>query len=274
MFSSVTVEGDPKVFDAVEATPAYRSVQGQPLSYVTPISERMGRSGRAMKRTLDIVLAALALLVIAPLMLLIMVAVWLASPGRPFFAQLRVGRDGQVFRCWKFRSMHRDAEAILRRDPDLYASYVANDFKLTCDDDPRVTAIGRFLRQTSLDELPQLFNVLAGQMSLVGPRPVVPDELERCYGPWIAEYVAVRPGITGPWQISGRNDIRYPERAVLDARYVHAWTFRGDLAILARTPRALLRKAGTTTTGTTAGTTAEVIALHPAYEIPAVAHTK
>jgi exopolysaccharide production protein ExoY len=255
-------KGDSMIYDAVEAVPEHLAALGQPLSSVIPFPVRGSWCGRAMKRTLDIVLAALALLLIAPLMLVITAAVWLSSPGLPLFGQLRVGRDGRVFRCWKFRSMHRDAEAILRRDPDLYASYVANDFKLDCDDDPRVTVIGRFLRQTSLDELPQLFNVLAGQMSLVGPRPVVPDELERCYGPWIADYLAVRPGITGPWQISGRNDIRYPERAVLDARYVHAWTLRRDLGILARTPRALLRKAGATTT-------AEVIPLHPSYDMHA-----
>ena len=256
MMNPVTVEGD-SIHDAVDAVPEHLAVLGQPLSYVRPLSERMGRSGRAMKRTLDIVLAATALLLIAPIMLLITIAVWVSSPGRPLFAQLRVGRNGNVFRCWKFRSMHRDAEAILRRDPDLYASYIANDFKLDCGDDPRVTTIGRFLRRTSLDELPQLLNVLAGHMSLVGPRPVVPAELEHCYGPWTAEYLAVRPGITGPWQISGRNDIRYPERAALDAHYVHTWTLRHDLAILARTPRTLLRKAGATT-----ATTADVIPLH------------
>jgi lipopolysaccharide/colanic/teichoic acid biosynthesis glycosyltransferase len=104
--------------------------------------------------------------------------------------------------------------------------------------------MGRVLRKTSLDELPQLVNVLLGHMSLVGPRPVVPREIEQCYGPWTREYLAVRPGLTGPWQVSGRNDIRYPERAVLDAEYVHTWTLRRDLGILLRTPLALVRKAG------------------------------
>jgi exopolysaccharide production protein ExoY len=204
------------------------------------------RLGRAMKRSLDIALSGIALLVTAPLLVLIGIAVCLASTGWPLFGQIRLGRDGREFRCWKFRSMHRNAEEILQQDPELYADYLANDFKLSRANDPRVTTLGRFLRASSLDELPQLFNVLIGQMSLVGPRPVVPAELARCYGPWSDAYLAMRPGITGPWQVGGRNDIRYPERAELDARYVNTWRFRNDLAILARTPAALLRGPGPT----------------------------
>ena len=202
-------------------------------------------------------------------MVLVTMAVWLSSPGRPLFGQERLGRGGRVFRCWKFRSMHRDAEEILRRDPELYARYVANDFKLECEGDPRVTAIGRLLRKTSLDELPQLFNVLVGQMSMVGPRPVVSFELEHCYGPWMGEYLAVRPGITGPWQISGRNDIRYPERAAIDAHYVNTWTFRRDLTIIARTPRALLRGPGSGT-----GKSADIIRIHAPYDMDIAAAEK
>jgi exopolysaccharide production protein ExoY len=243
MAITVTSNDDITVYDAVHAAPAqYLAVVGDAFD-ATTVRGPSG-AGRVMKRTLDVVVAAGALVVLAPLMAVLTVVVWLSSPGWPLFGQHRLGRGGTVFRCWKFRSMHRDAEEILRRDPQLYASYLANDFKLDCDDDPRVTAIGRFLRTTSLDELPQLVNVLAGQMSLVGPRPVVADELERCYGPWTSEYLAVRPGLTGPWQINGRNDIRYPERAVLDAHYVHTWSFHQDLTILARTPRALLRGTG------------------------------
>jgi lipopolysaccharide/colanic/teichoic acid biosynthesis glycosyltransferase len=193
---------------------------------------------------IDIVIATIALVIVAPLMIAISIAICVQSRGAPLFAQERVGRGGRGFRCWKFRSMYRDAEDILAHDPQLHARYVANDFKLNCEDDPRVTTIGRVLRTTSLDELPQLFNVLRGQMSLVGPRPVVPREVDHCYGPWAGEYLAVRPGLTGPWQVSGRNDIRYPERAVLDAHYVSTWTLRRDLAILVRTPMVLIRKAG------------------------------
>jgi exopolysaccharide production protein ExoY len=229
-----------------EPVPVLVSVPAVPMGAPVPVpgSVRVSRSGRVMKRALDIGLAGVALVVLAPVLVVITAAIWLSSAGGPLFGQERVGRDGRVFRCWKFRSMRRDAEQVLQRDPELYATYVANDFKLDCGDDPRITAIGRVLRKTSLDELPQFFNVLVGHMSLVGPRPVVPDEIERCYGPWMGEYLAVRPGITGPWQINGRNDIRYPDRAALDAHYVNTWTLRHDLSILARTPKALLRKVG------------------------------
>jgi exopolysaccharide production protein ExoY len=237
-------------YDLLDATPAQYidlTVLEDAPDSTEPLVLGPSASGRAMKRTLDIALAGIALVVVAPLMVVLTVAVWLASPGRPMFGQERLGRDGRVFRCWKFRSMHRDAEEILVSDPELYAAYVANDFKLSCANDPRITTIGRFLRASSLDELPQLFNVLIGDMSLVGPRPVVPAELDRCYGPWTGAYLAVRPGVTGPWQVGGRNDIRYPERAALDADYVNTWRFRHDLMILARTPAALLRGPGPTT---------------------------
>jgi lipopolysaccharide/colanic/teichoic acid biosynthesis glycosyltransferase len=140
--------------------------------------------------------------------------------------------------------MRRDAEEVLLADPELYMAYVANDYRLDCDDDPRVTRVGRFLRKTSLDELPQLFNVLLGHMSIVGPRPVVAEELQRCYNGFSDEYLAVRPGITGPWQVSGRYDVRYPERAAIDAHYVNTWTLRGDLGIIARTPKAMIGRPG------------------------------
>ncbi len=243
MAIATTVKDNSMSIGPVEAAPIERltSVRVEVPGVGSGISSRVDR---AAKRGLDMLLAGTALLIITPIMALITIAVALTSPGLPWFGQVRLGRNGEVFRCWKFRSMHRNAEDILRRDPNLYATYIANDFKLNCEDDPRVTTLGRFLRKTSLDELPQLFNVLVGHMSMVGPRPVVPDELERCYGPWTGEYLAVRPGITGPWQISGRNDIRYPERAILDAHYVNTWTLRTDLAILARTPSVLIRKAG------------------------------
>lgn len=159
------------------------------------------------------------------------------------FGQRRVGRDGGVFRCWKFRTMYTDSEDRLSADPALYERYVTNDFKLEMGGDPRVTPLGRFLRRSSLDELPQLFNVLIGNMSLVGPRPVVVDELEM-YGPWKDAYLAAKPGITGPWQCSGRNEIRYPERAMLDAEYLSSWRPARDMKILLRTVPAVLRRNG------------------------------
>jgi lipopolysaccharide/colanic/teichoic acid biosynthesis glycosyltransferase len=230
------------IYDAVEATAPQCLAPGGAESGNVVSNVGRGRSARVAKRILDVVLAGAALVLLTPLMLLITAAVCLTSLGPPLFAQDRIGRGGRVFRCWKFRSMHRDAEAILRRDPELYAKYTANDYKLDCKSDPRVTRVGRVLRETFLDELPQLLNVVLGHMSLVGPRPVVPAEFAQCYGPWMDEYLAVRPGITGPWQINGRHEIRYPERAALDAHYVTTWSLWHDLSILARTPKALLRR--------------------------------
>lgn len=196
--------------------------------------------GLIAKRTVDIVVALVAIIVLSPVLVLTALVVCLTSAGSPLFAQQRVGRDGQIFRCWKFRSMYRDAEARLRADDELWRAYVANDFKLSSDDDPRVTPTGRWLRRLSLDELPQLFNVLIGEMSLVGPRPVVEDEMA-CYGLWAGAYMSVRPGLTGPWQV-GDGRLRYPERAMLDARYVDTWSFWRDVGIIARTPAALVRR--------------------------------
>lgn len=202
-----------------------------------------GQGGLAAKRALDVVLALVAIVLLSPLLIVLAAAVAISSPGSPLFSQVRIGRNGRPFRCWKFRSMYPDAETRLREDDDLWEAYVSNDFKLNCDEDPRVTPLGRLLRRSSLDELPQLFNVLLGHMSLVGPRPVVGEELA-CYGPWVSAYLSVRPGLTGPWQVSGRNAVRYPERAILDARYVVTWSFWSDVRIMARTPSALIRKIG------------------------------
>lgn len=199
--------------------------------------------GRAAKRSVDVAVAVTGLVVLGPVLAVLALVVRVSSQGPALFGHRRVGRGGRTFRCWKFRSMYIDAEDRLKRDPQMWARYVANDFKLDCDEDPRVSPLGRFLRKTSLDELPQLVNVLVGQMSLVGPRPVVVPELES-YGAHAAAYLAVRPGITGPWQVSGRNDIRYPERAELDADYVAGWSLWGDISILVRTVPAVLRRVG------------------------------
>ena len=192
------------------------------------------------KRTLDVVASASALLFLAPLLLIISALVMLDG-GPAVFGHKRVGRDGRPFRCLKFRSMVTDAgEALaklLREDPEA-ARLWAETRKLPRD--PRITRIGRFLRATSLDELPQLVNVLRGEMSLVGPRPVVQDELDEHYGVAAASYLSVRPGITGLWQISGRSDTTYAERVALDCRYVREFTFWGDLRILFRTVPAVL----------------------------------
>ncbi len=197
--------------------------------------------GGAWKRLLDITVAVIALIVLAPLMLLTAMAIAITM-GRPIlFAQRRVGHGGAPFLCYKFRTMSRDAERrlseYLRDNPAAAAEWRENR-KLRRD--PRVTFVGQTLRVTSLDELPQLFNVLGGDMSCVGPRPVVPDELA-LYGRHIDDYLAARPGMTGPWQVSGRNTLSYADRVALDSHYVHNWSLWTDVSILARTIPAVAR---------------------------------
>jgi lipopolysaccharide/colanic/teichoic acid biosynthesis glycosyltransferase len=159
------------------------------------------------------------------------------------FRQQRIGRDGRPFQMLKFRTMYVGAGERLHAEPELYATYVQNDFKVPAADDPRIIPGGRVLRTTSLDELPQLFNVLTGSMSLVGPRPVVRGELE-CYGQLAWAYLDAKPGITGRWQTDGRSGVRYPERARLDAEYLDSWTLRGDVVLLLRTVPRVLRRQG------------------------------
>jgi lipopolysaccharide/colanic/teichoic acid biosynthesis glycosyltransferase len=204
---------------------------------------RSSENSAAAQRGLDIVASILLLIFFAPLMIIIAIILYFSDPGPLFFEQHRLGRRGQPFRCWKFRSMVVDAEerlaALLRDDPQARAEWTVAQ-KLRAD--PRITRIGRFLRRSSLDELPQLFNVLRGEMSLVGPRPIVHAEIER-YGRYFAEYCLVRPGITGLWQISGRNDTSYRRRVALDVTYARAKCLRLDLAILVLTvPRVLLAR--------------------------------
>ena len=192
---------------------------------------------------LDIALATLAIAVLAAPMLLIALAIVIWDPGPVLFRQVRAGRRGQPFRIAKFRTMVVDAEKRLADDPVLLASYLAGDNKLRPAQETRVTRIGRLLRATSLDELPQLFNVLAGSMSLVGPRPVLYSEL-RYYGTRTGRVLAVRPGITGPWQVSGRSSVGRAERVEMDEAYASWWSIAGDLSILARTIVAVGRRDG------------------------------
>lgn len=198
---------------------------------------------RILKRVFDLI-AAVALLAVGwPL--LIYLAWRIREDGGPaIYAHKRVGQSGKVFACYKFRSMRVDAEEQLRdllaSDPALRVEW-EKEFKLK--DDPRVTAIGHFLRRTSLDELPQLFNVIKGEMSLVGPRPVVRKELER-YGDDVDYFLMVRPGMTGLWQVSGRNDVNYDTRVYLDTWYVKNWSLWYDIAILFKTIRVVLKREG------------------------------
>lgn len=178
-----------------------------------------------------------------PLGLICAALIRITSRGPALFKQQRVGLHGQTFAMYKFRTMREDAEQRLRTDRDLWNSYVENDYKLPISIDPRVTRLGRWLRRTSIDELPQLINVLAGSMSIVGPRPVVPEEVDN-YGDRRALYLSVRPGLTGAWQVNGRSTVDYPDRVDLDAHYVETWSLWQDVKILARTPFVVARARG------------------------------
>jgi len=214
---------------------------GVPMISFGPMPKNEIDSG--MKRVVDIVASAVALFVLMPVFLTIAGLLKLFDPGPVFFAQDRLGVGGHRFRLYKFRSMRVNAEAILKSNSELYQKYVANDYKLPDKEDPRVTRLGRFLRRTSLDELPQLWNVLQGHMSLVGPRPIVPTEIE-AYEPYADLLLSTRPGITGIWQISGRSVMRYPDRAFLDLDYVGNHSISSDISIIARTVPAVLRRRG------------------------------
>jgi exopolysaccharide production protein ExoY len=208
-----------------------------------PIQGFSSWQAEAGQRALDITSAVLIILLLAPFLMLIALAVALTSQGPIVFAHRRIGRDGLPFHCWKFRTMVVDAEArladMLSRDPQARAEW-ASDHKLR--NDPRITTIGTFLRKSSLDELPQLFNVLFGTMSMVGPRPIVLAECSR-YGRYFTDYCSVRPGITGLWQISGRNDVSYRRRVAYDVVYSRQRSIMMDCRILAMTlPSVALRK--------------------------------
>ena len=175
---------------------------------------------------------------------IVALAVKLSSPGPVLFRQERLGKGGQRFRIYKFRTMYQDAEKILRSDLAVYQKYIENNYKLPPGQDCRITPIGRFLRTTSLDELPQLFNVLKGEMSLVGPRPIVPPEIEK-YGDYGALFMSVRPGLTGNWQVSGRSEVSdYARRTALDIEYIRDQSLRTDIDILLKTIPAVLSRKG------------------------------
>jgi lipopolysaccharide/colanic/teichoic acid biosynthesis glycosyltransferase len=196
----------------------------------------------AVKRILDVVLAAAGLLVTLPLLLLIAVVIKLDSRGPVMFRQDRIGAGGRSFRIFKFRTMVVGAETALWQDPGLRRRYEANNFKLATGDDPRVTRFGRFLRQSSLDELPQLWNVVRGDMSLVGARPLPHNHFE-AIGSAQDRYVAMRPGITGPWQVGGRSNNGHA-MAELTNEYVDTWSLSADLVLLVKTIPAVLSRRG------------------------------
>jgi exopolysaccharide production protein ExoY len=198
---------------------------------------------RHAKRAFDLFLVLVSLPITLVVMAAIAILVKLGSPGPVLYKQRRLGQGGSEITVLKFRTMTVDSTERLQADAELSRRYVENDYKLAVDEDPRIVRGGRFLRRCSLDELPQLFNVLGGSMSLVGPRPILADELS-CYGEWAWAYLASKPGITGRWQTDGRCQVRYPERARNDAEYLEEWTLAGDLRILLKTIPAVIRRNG------------------------------
>jgi lipopolysaccharide/colanic/teichoic acid biosynthesis glycosyltransferase len=198
------------------------------------------RPAYVCKQILDRGLAILLLFLLAPVLILIAGLVATTSTGSMLHRRRVVGQNGLEFDAFKFRTMVADADAILRAQPDLMREFGAN-MKLRAD--PRLTKVGAFLRRTSLDELPQLLNVAAGHMSLVGPRMIAPDEMPK-FGDALATRLAVKPGITGLWQVSGRQELGYDDRIRLDLHYIENWSFWLDLTILARTIPAVLSMRG------------------------------
>lgn len=205
-----------------------------------------------IKRFIDVIGSLFLLLIFSPVFLILAVAIVLNSPG-PIFADTpqRVGRRGKLFKMFKFRSMIENAHAILRKDPklrSLYAQYKKNSYKLV--DDPRVTGLGRFMRKHSLDELPQLFNVLIGEMSLIGPRAYYPDELVNQQKKYpstrslVKEVLSIKPGISGYWQVSGRSEVNFDKRIAMDAQYVKKRSLWYDIKILFKTPWAMISGKG------------------------------
>ncbi len=215
-------------------------------SFVELIGTHRRAWAAALKRVVDVAIAVVGLIVTAPLLALVSILIRLESPGSPVFRHERVGFRGRRFLCLKLRTMRVDAEDRLRSDSAMYEEYRRHHYKIPDDRDPRVTKLGRLLRRTSIDELPQLWNVLVGEMSLVGPRPVVTEELE-LYGRDKSVVLSMRPGITGAWAVSGRQRIGYPERCAVELQYVRAWRLGADARIMAKTFAVVGRSAFTTT---------------------------
>jgi exopolysaccharide production protein ExoY len=218
----------------LEAESSLENTPGSTIEIIGVGSAKYAPGG-ALKRILDIALAVTGIAVLWPLMLMVALAIRYTDPGPAVFGHERIGLNGRRFKCLKFRSMIVNSDAALRdlleRDSEAAAEW-AQSQKLK--NDPRVTKLGRILRETSLDELPQLWNVLKGDMSIVGPRPIVSAEVRR-YGNSFKEYAATKPGITGLWQVTGRSDCSYDERVSLDVAYVQNWSILRDIWIIAKT---------------------------------------
>lgn len=227
----------PKVLEAVGSSASFDDLEGMPLLSIRPLG--LSRSSRAIKRTVDFLVSGFALIVLSPLLATIAIAIKLDSPGPVLFRQRRVGRDGKPFSMLKFRTMVADADA--RKGELHHLNEARGLFKIAAD--PRVTRVGRLLRPTSLDELPQLVNVLRREMSIVGPRPLIPEEDSRVEG-WHRRRLHLTPGMTGPWQVLGSARIPLDEMSRIDYLYVTNWSLWLDIKIILRTVPHVLRRQG------------------------------
>lgn len=222
---------------------AFTARPGKPIPIHSSWTAPSGFYARFGKRIFDLVGAILLLPIAAPVIVAFWIMVRVTGPSG-FFAHERIGRNGRLFKCWKLRTMVPDAEARLKKQLnscDKTRAEWNSNFKL--EKDPRITRMGHFLRRSSLDELPQIWNVLCGDMSLVGPRPVVMDELAQ-YGEYQALYLSCRPGVTGAWQTSGRNDISYQERVEMDADYIRKMALMHDFGIVLKTALVVAKATG------------------------------
>lgn len=236
--AQVSVRIVPDLFQMSLSNVDIDDLNGVPLIGVKPVS--ISGWNLALKRAMDVVIASLGLILLSPLLLIIAAVIKLDSPGPAVFEQTRIGRAGRPFTLFKFRSMHQGAESEQKSLLDLNEA-VGPIFKIK--DDPRRTKLGRLLRRTSLDEFPQLYNVLRGEMSLIGPRPALPSEVER-YQEWHKKRLQTRPGITGLWQVSGRSDLTFDEMVLLDIYYVENWSLLLDLRVALKTIPAWLLGTG------------------------------
>jgi exopolysaccharide biosynthesis polyprenyl glycosylphosphotransferase len=230
----------PRLYDLVSPGAGIHTVEGLPLVGLPPL--RLSRSSRFLKRALDVTVAALGLVVLSPFLVLIALLIKLNSPGPVFFRQVRMGAHDRTFRIFKFRTMQADADERKAEVAHLnmHAQNGGDPRMFKIPDDPRATRVGRFLRRFSLDELPQLLNVLKGDMTLVGPRPLILDEDDEISTAWARKRLDLKPGVTGLWQVLGRSAIPFEEMVKLDYLYVTTWSLANDLRLMFRTLPALL----------------------------------
>jgi len=236
----VQIDIVPRLFDIVGPGIGFHTVEGMPMLGISP--PRLSHSSRLLKRCLDVFVSAVGLVLLAPVFAVVAVAVKLDSPGPVFFRQVRMGKRGKRFRIWKFRTMATDAEERKSSLAHLnkHARKGGDPRMFKIQNDPRITRVGAFLRRYSLDELPQLINVLRGEMSLVGPRPLILDEDQHVHE-WGRERLNLKPGITGPWQVLGRSNIPFEEMVRLDYLYVTGWSLFRDAGLIVRTVPAVAR---------------------------------